>query len=155
MFCKKITVAFYHLYWYVDSLYDFWTILHTDFFNYIFCRDHIKRKAFFSTFWNYCNNAWMFSILNNSFQRMVYVFRQGIKLSDNLSDKVSDNFAILRWIAAFERKSFSSIATSCSFIIRVSCSSSKFYSFTRLYIIWLERLNSFPETLVCSYVLFI
>ena len=64
----------------VDSLHGFWAIWHTDFFECIFYSHHIKRKAFFSKFWNYCNNAWMFFILNNSFQRMVYVFWKRIKI---------------------------------------------------------------------------
>ena len=38
------------------------------------------KKAFCSKFWSYCNNAWMFSMLNNSFQsRTSYFFSQRIK----------------------------------------------------------------------------
>ena len=41
----------------------------------------VLKKSFFSKFWSYCNNAKMFSILNNSFQsRIVYVFWQRIKV---------------------------------------------------------------------------
>ena len=57
-------------------------------------------------------------ILNNCFQSsLVYAFWQRIKFS---------NLGILRSIITFEKKSFSFIATSSSFVIRVSSSSASF-----------------------------
>ena len=64
------------------------------------------------------------------------------------------NFRVLRLITVFERRLFSFIATSSSFVMRVLSSSASFILSEDVAYLT-RKADSFPETSVFSYVLFI
>ena len=147
MFCKKNSVACCYFYWYFSIFYSFWTIENTNFFKCILYSDRMKRKAFVSKFWSYWNNARMFFILNGSFQsRMICVSWKRIKILKLPDFKINYNI----WVEIFQFH--------CNFLF-ICCQGiiffSKLNSFRRFYLIWQEKLDSFPETILFSYVLFI
>ena len=84
----------------------------------------------------------MFSILNDSFQRWFMFSDKGSKFSR----------IILRLITAFEKKSFSSIATSSSFVIRVLSSPASFTLSENRTLFDRKDLTDFPEAFVFGYI---
>ena len=103
---------------------------------------------FFLTF---CSNH-ISKFKNHSLECFLYL-KIAFKGWFMFSDKGSKfSRIILRLITAFEKKSFSSIATSSSFVIRVLSSSASFTLSENRTLFDRKGLTDFPEAFVFSYI---